>query len=120
MKSALAITLLLMAGCSSLDGPMPFGGTTGATRTFNAPIARVKPAVVSTLAQMGMSIPSLETRGGREVVKGRKTGSSVEVELERLGPASTRIRVVMNAGSSYDAAGRSKFIQQVEKILASS
>ena len=42
--------------------------------TFNAPIARVKPAFVSTLASMGMMITSIEVRGGREVMKARKAG----------------------------------------------
>jgi hypothetical protein len=120
MKSALLVAMCLLAGCASFDGAGPFGGPSGATRTFAAPIARVKPAVVSTLAQMGMAIASIETRDGREVIKARKAGSSVEVEFERLGPASTRVRVVMNAGTSYDAAGTSKFIQQIERILASS
>jgi len=120
MKYLLVFVLCLIAGCASLDGTGPSSGTTGAVRTFNAPIGRVKPAVVSTIAQMGMSISAIETRGGREILKARKAGSSVEVEFERLGPASTRMRVVMNAGPSYDAAGTSRFIQQTEKALAAS
>lgn len=109
-----------MAGCSSLDGQRPFGGTSGASRTFNAPIAKVKPAVVSTVAQMGMAMSSIETRGGNEILKARKSGSSVEVEFERLGPSSTRIRVIVNTGSSYDAASTTRFIEQAGKVLASS
>jgi hypothetical protein len=114
------LAVALIAGCASFNGIGPFGGPSGATRTFAAPIARVKPAVVSTLAQMSMAISSIETRDGHEVVKARKAGSSVEVEFERLGPSSTRIRVVMNTGASYDSAGTSGFIQQVGKILAPS
>jgi hypothetical protein len=120
MKYLLVFVLCLIAGCASFDGTGPFGRAAGNTRTFAAPIARVKPAAVSTLAQMGMSISSIETRGGREVVKARKAGSSVEVEFERLGPASTRIRVIMSAGAAYDAAGTTRFIQQTEKALAAS
>ena len=123
-KYLLVFVLCLIAGCASFDGtgpgPGPFSGTAGDTRTFAAPIARVKPAAVSTIAQMGMAISSIETQGGREIVKARKAGSTIQVEFERLGPSSTRMRVVLNAGASYDAAGTSRFIQQTEKLLAGS
>ena len=115
MRLALIIALFLTAGCSSFDISRPFAQ--GATRTFNASIARVKPAFVTSLVQMGMSISSIETRGGLEVLKAKRSGSSVEVEFERLGPASTRVRVATYAGSTYDAAGASKVIQQTEKLL---
>jgi hypothetical protein len=81
------LALILLAGCTSL------GTATPAYRTFNAPMARVKPAVISSLAGMGMRISSLEVRGGREILKARKADKSVEIEFERLGPASTRVRV---------------------------
>jgi hypothetical protein len=85
---ALAIfALILLAGCASLGVDAP------GTRTFNAPMTRVKPAVISSLAGMGMRISSLEVRRGREILKARKADKSVEVEFERLGPAATRVRV---------------------------
>ena len=120
MKLAWILAFALVAGCSSLDNLNQRIGGHAADRTFNAPIARVKPAFVSTLSQMGMSISSIETRGKLEVLKARKAGSSAEVEFERLGPTSTRVRVAMTAGTSYDAAGTSKVVQQAEKILAPS
>jgi hypothetical protein len=120
MKYLPVFVLCLIAGCASFDGTGPSGGPAGISRTFAAPIARVKPAAVSTIAQMGMSISSIETHGGREIVKARRAGSSVQVEFERLGPSSTRMRVVLNAGASYDAAGTARFIQQTEKLLAAS
>jgi hypothetical protein len=119
-KYLLVFVLCLIAGCASFDGTGPFSDAAGDTRTFAAPISRVKPAAVSTIAQMGMSISSIETRGGREILKARKSGSSIEVGFERLGPSSTRMRVVLNAGASYDAAGTSRFMQQIEKALAAS
>lgn len=120
MKLAWILAFALVAGCASLENLNQRIGGPSADRTFNAPIARVKPAFVSTLSQMGMSISSVETRGGLEVLKARKAGRSAEVEFERLGHASTRVRVAMNAGTSYDAAATSKVIQQAEKILSSS
>jgi|CXWL01.1.fsa_nt_gi hypothetical protein len=121
MKSAsLLVALLFIAGCSTLEVPRPFSGPSGASRTFSAPIAKVRPAVVSTVAQLGMAMSSIETRGGNELLKARKAGGSVEVEFERLGPASTRIRVILTTGSSYDAAGSARFIEQAGKVLSSS
>ena len=87
MRALAFSVLVLLAGCASLGVDAP------GTRTFNAPMARVKPAVISSLAGMGMRIASLEVRGGREVLKARKADKSVEIEFERLGPTSTRVRV---------------------------
>ena len=53
MKYLLVFVLCLIAGCASFDGTGPSGGPAGNSRTFAAPIARVKPAAVYTIAQMG-------------------------------------------------------------------
>jgi hypothetical protein len=87
MKRAWILLLALAAGCSSLGGSAP------GTRQFDAPIARVRPAFVATLAQLGMPINAIENRGASEILKSRKSGQSVEIEFERLGANSTRVRV---------------------------
>lgn len=112
MRFALVLAFSLLAGCSSFDGARSFGGG-GTTRTFAEPIARVKPAFVSTLAEMGMQITAIEVHGKREVLKARKSAQRVEVEIERLSAASTRVRVI---ASDDAAAGR--IIRQAEKNLA--
>jgi hypothetical protein len=108
---AFSLVLSLAAGCSSL--PPSFPGS-DLTKTFELPIARVKPAFVSTLAQMGMPISAIETRGNNEVLKARKADKSVEIEFERLGPASTRVRVT----GSGETAGQ--VMRETEKRLATS
>jgi len=106
------LALILVAGCSSL------GIDTPGTRTFNAPMARVKPAMVSALARMGMTISSLELRGGREILKARKAGSQVEIELEAVTRTSTRARIAANTGGLFcDKAATARIIQQTEKFL---
>ena len=112
MRFALVLALSLLAGCASFDASRP-SGAGGTTRTFAEPIARVKPAFVSTLAEMGMQITSIEVRGKREVLKARKSAQRVEVEIERLGAVSTRVRVI--AG---DDAAAVRIIRQAEKNLA--
>jgi hypothetical protein len=116
MKHLWILTVAMLAGCASFDGIAP--RSAGAQRTFDAPIARVKPAMVSTLVGMGMTISSLEARGGRDVLKAGKSGSRVEVEFERLGPASTRVHVAAsNGGLSYDKATAAKIMLETEKLL---
>jgi hypothetical protein len=108
---AFSLILSLSAGCASFAPGFPGSGL---TKTFEVPIARVKPAFVSTLAQMGMPISAIETRGRNEVLKARKADKSVEIEFERLGPASTRVRVT----GSGDAAGQ--IMRETEKLLGRS
>ncbi len=113
MRPAWIIVAALVAGCASL------GGTTPSYRTFDAPMARVKPAFISTLASMGMAISALNVRGGREVMKAGKAGSEVEIELEPVSRSATRARVsARNGGLLYDEAAASRIIRQTEKRLA--
>ena len=91
---SLALLLAFAAGCASDGGfslPESQGG--GVTKSFNMPIARVKPAFVATLSQMGMPISAIEVRGKNEVIKSRKADKSVEIEIERVSATSTRVRV---------------------------
>ena len=109
LKFALPLLLALAAGCASDGGftlPGSLGG--GVTRTFSVPVARVKPAFVTTLTQMGMPISAVEVRGRNEVIKSRKADKSVEIE--RLGAASTRVRV-----SGSDQA---RIMSETEKRLS--
>jgi len=108
--------LFLLSGCASspFDGSRLVGGPSPTTRTFEVPIARVKPAFISTLAPMGMTVAALETRGKSEVIRARKAGSEVEIELEPLGRTSTRARVAAKTGSEDNATA---IMRQAEKLL---
>jgi len=109
------LALALAAGCASI------GGTSPSTRQFAAPMARVKPAFVSTLASMGMMVSSLEVRGGHEIIKARKAGSEVEIDLEPVGRTATRARIAAKSGGLlYDEAAASRIIRQAERILGGS
>jgi hypothetical protein len=109
---ALALLLALAAGCSSIDSgfrlPESLGG--GVSKTFSVPVARVKPAFVMTLTQMGMPISAIEVRGRNEVIRSKRADKSVEIELERLGASFTRVRV---SGSD-----QSRVMSETEKRLA--
>ncbi|HTO61474.1 MAG TPA: hypothetical protein VMM15_09480 [Bradyrhizobium sp.] len=102
----------LIAACSSIDNSWQSISGAHVERTFNAPIAHVKPAFVSTLSQMGMPISALDVRGKNEVIKARKADRSVEIEFERLGASSTRVRV-----TGSDNATTNQVIRDTEKRL---
>lgn len=91
--AAFILSLIFLSGCASIERNWRDATSTGVVRTFNLPIARVKPAFVSTLNQMGMPISALEVHGKNEVVKARRADRSAEIEFERLGTSSTRVRV---------------------------
>jgi hypothetical protein len=113
MRFAWIAVVTLLAGCASI------GGTAPSTRQFDAPMARVKPAFISTLAGMGMMISSLEVRGTREVLKARRGGSEVEVELEPVNRTTTRARVAVRSGGLlYDDDAAARILRQAEKHLA--
>jgi len=106
---ALSLVLSFVAGCASF--PPGFPGS-GQTRTFEAPIARVKPAFVSTLSQMGMQMLAIELRGKNEVLRASKGGRSIDIELERLNANSTRVHV-----KSSDEGTASQIMRETEKRL---
>ena len=113
MRFAWIIVAALAAGCASISG------TTPGTWQYDAPMSRVKPAFISTLSGMGMMITSLEARGGREVLRAKRGGSEVEVELEAVGRTATRARVgARSGGLLYDDAAAARIMRQAEKHLA--
>jgi hypothetical protein len=112
LNLALGLVVCLAAGCSTLESTWKDLTGSSVEKTFNVPIARVKPAFVSTLNQMGMPIAAIEVRGKSEVVKAKRGERSVEVEIERLGASSTRVRV---NGSDDTTAGQ--VMRDTEKRL---
>lgn len=117
MRFAWILVLSLVAGCATLERITP-AGMEPATRTFAAPMARVKPAFVSTLASMGMSISAVDVRGRREILKARSSSREVEIELEAVNKSSTRARVAArSSGLLYDDATASEILRQTERVL---
>ena len=112
---ALALVLGLGSGCSTIESTWKSMTGSSVEKTFNAPIARVKPAFVSTLNQMGMPIAAIEVRGKNEVVKAKKADRSVEIEFERLTASTTRVRV-----NGSDEATAGQVMRDTEKRLSAS
>ena len=114
------VAAICLAGCGTPGGGNSGGGLLGsapaASRTLEAPVARVKPAVVSTLASMGMMITALESRGDTETIRAKKGSSGVRIELNGLGRAGTRMRVGADGGLRYDDAVGAKILEQTARL----
>lgn len=111
LRVAAIAALAAIAGCAALEDTWQRVSGASTERTFQMPVARVKPAFVSTLAQMGMPISAMQIRGGNEVVKAGKADRSVEIEFERLNANATRVRVT----GSGDAP--EQILREAEKRL---
>ena len=113
MKTALifafSLVLSLVAGCASFAPGFPGSGL---TRTFEAPMGRVKPAFVTTLSQLGMQISAMELRGKNEVLRARRGDRSADIELEPQNANSTRVHV-----KASDDATASQIMRETEKRL---
>lgn len=112
LRCAFALFVLALSGCATVERALP------QSRTYAAPIARVKPAMVSTLAGMGLRMTALEARGGREILKARKPGAEVEIELESVNRTSTKARVSASTGGLLnDADLTSRIFRDAGRIL---
>lgn len=122
MRALPVLALALAAGCASFDGAAPQTGDpaishsiTGiASRTFDAPMARIKPVVIATLVGMGMRIAALEVKSGREFIRAKRSVDDVEIELEPVSAMSTRLRVaVRDGGGLYDSRTADKILIEI-------
>lgn len=132
---AAAFGVSVLGGCAAGVGLTLFGVGAGvatgtavsytmngiAYRTFAAPMPQVERAALSTLAQM-----SFEVKDQRPMDNGRQIIASgndreIDVQLEIVSPATTRIRVVVSEGGVFfkDRATATEIIIQTEKALLS-
>ena len=110
--AALVLALIVLPGCSSIESAWKSATGASVEKTLNAPIARVKPAFISTLSQMGLPIAAMDVRGKSEIIKARKADQSVEIELERVNAHSTRARV-----TGSDDAIAAEVMRETERRL---
>jgi hypothetical protein len=87
-------------------------------RTFSAPLADVKAAVLDTLSLMGIRVDSFSSYDDGEIVRGSAINRKVEIDLEPISSKATRLRVATrNGGLFYDSATATEIVIQTEKAL---
>jgi hypothetical protein len=126
-RGILAFMLALaIAGCEPLTiTAAGIGAATGVGhvlggivyRTFTEPLPRVKKAALASLNQMGFKVESIEKKDNAEIIKAKAKERDIEVELESLSPATTRMTTTAKNGLIYDSATATEIILQTERLL---
>lgn len=129
MRSALLLltSVALLGGCEPLSlAALGVGGSAAVnhkmsgtpTRTFTAPLPRVKNASIGALKRMGIKTDEVKKVEHGEVITARAGKREIEVELEFLTVNTTRMRVTAReSGLFYDSATAAEIIAQTEKAL---
>ena len=123
----LAVVVTLASGCEPLSlTALGIGGSAAVnhkmsstpTRTFTAPILRVKTASIGALKRMGIATEEVRKVDNGELITARVGRREIQVELESLTANTTRMRVLArDGGLFYDGATASEIIVQTEKVL---
>jgi hypothetical protein len=123
----LAVLATLVSGCEPLSlTALGIGGSAALnhkmsstpTRTFTAPLLRVKTASIGALKRMGIATEEVRKVDNGELITARVGRREIQVELESLTANTTRMRVLARDGSLfYDGATASEIIVQTEKVL---
>ena len=123
----LAVLATLVSGCEPLSlTALGIGGSAAVnhkmsstpTRTFTAPLLRVKTASIGALKRMGIATEEVRKVENGELITARAGRREIQVELESLTANTTRMRVLARDGTLfYDGATASEIIVQTEKVL---
>ena len=89
-------------------------------KTFSEPQAKVKKAAFAALKRMAIKVDDVVKIDNGEMIKARAADRNIEIELESLTPATTRMRAVArkDGGVIVDSATAVEIIVQTEKVLA--
>jgi hypothetical protein len=89
-------------------------------KTFAEPQAKVKKATFAALKRMAIKVDEVVKIDNGEMIKARAADRHIEIELESLTPATTRMRAVArkDGGVIVDSATAVEIIVQTEKLLA--
>jgi len=128
---ALIFASLLGAGCAPLaltaagvGGGVAAGHHLGgiAYRTFTEPLPKVRAATRKALARMAIKPERTEKIDHGERIIALVPDRTIEIELESLTPATTRMRVVAKKddGIVVDAATAIEVINQTERFIGPS
>ena len=124
---ALLVAALMLGGCETISLTLlGIGGSAAVnhqmsstpSRTFTAPLTRVKNASIAALRRMGIEAGEVKKIDTGEVITARVGNREIEVELESITAQTTRMRVVARNGSFFhDGATAAEVIAQTQKGL---
>ena len=91
-------------------------------KTFTTPQAQVKRATLGALQRMQVKGVKSERSGAIETIVGKAGDREIDIELEALTPAMTRMKVTakQDGGILRDGATATEIILQTEKLVGPS
>lgn len=123
---------LLLAGCAAPAGLAIFSARTGvamgtgvdytlngiAYKTFVTPLPRARQATLASLNRMGMTVVEDKKSDSGWMITATAEGRDIDIELQRLTPRTTRMRVVANTGPFFkDRATEAAIIDEAADTL---
>ena len=128
LKLLIILITSTLSGCASIAitlAGLGFGAganhymTSVNYRTFTEPLESVRQAVLTSLVRMKINLASSERTDDGVLIKARTTNRDIEIELEEVTQASTRMRTTARQDGSLllDAATAAEISAQTEKVL---
>ena len=128
MIGLLALAALALNGCVAVGlTALGVGMATGVShtlsgmvyKTFTTPQAQVKKAALGALNRMQIKVVSSKRDGTTDLIHARAADRDIEIELEALTPATTRMAVTAkkDGGILRDGATATEVILQTEKLV---
>jgi hypothetical protein len=126
----LALSAIALNGCVAVGlTALGVGMATGVShtlsgmvyKTFTTPQAQVKRATLGALNRMQVKVVDTKRNGTTETIRGKAGDRDIEIDLEALTPATTRMVVTAkkDGGLLRDGATATEVILQTEKIVGS-
>lgn len=126
--AAVLVAIFALSGCAAVA--LTAGGIAGGSavdhtlsgisyKTFNSRLVDVRKATLRTLAQMEIALEDDTHTDEGWKITGTAIERKVHVDLEKLTPSATRMRVVVDVGSFFfkDAATGTEIIIQTAENL---
>ncbi|MBI3517235.1 MAG: DUF3568 family protein [Proteobacteria bacterium] len=88
-------------------------------KTFTAPLGEVRQASLKTLRQMDMTVTDDRAGEGGWIIQAAATERTIDIELEKLTPNTTRMRCAVDKGGIFfkDAATATEIVTQTAQVL---
>ena len=124
----LALAAIALNGCVAVGlTALGVGMATGVShtlsgmvyKTFTTPQAQVKRAALGALSRMQVKVVDTKRNGSTETIRAKAGDRDIEIDLEALTPATTRMVVTAkkDGGLLRDGATATEVILQTEKIV---
>jgi len=125
---SVAVCALALGGCVPVAlTALGVGMATGVShelggmvyKTFTAPQAQVKQASIGALHRMQIKVVKAKHDGSTETITAKAADREIEIELEALTPATTRMMVTAtkDGGVLRDSATATEIILQTERYV---